>query len=156
MHTALIGKTITHQLTDNWIGLEIVEENPIVSAVFKKGTVIIQNAKGQHRGLCESMKQATKLTQIYGPTAYFPLTAEDTRDFCVQMSQADAIRIAEISGGNLWVRPSTWKHGSALAIERGEFKLVPTSRGGIPAHMPSVNDMLAIWEVVSPEVVIEE
>lgn len=156
MNTALIGKTITHQLTDNWIGLEIVEANPDVAAVFKKGTVIIKNVNGQYRGLCESMEQATKLTQIYGPHAYFPLTAEDTKNFCVQMSQAEAIRIAEISGGNLWVRPSTWKYGSALAIERGEFKLIPTSRGGVPAQMPSVNDMLASWEVVSPEVVIYE
>ena len=69
--------------------------------------------------------------------------------------------LLRISGKNnqgyVWARPVSWRGtGRGITYDRGEWKTVPSGRGGEPTLLPSRADVLGEWEVVEPKAVNEE
>lgn len=71
------------------------------------------------------------------------------------MNVGDAIKA--IIPGEAWARPVWWK-GSGEAItsfQDHRLAVVPSATGG-KQWMPSVRDLTADWEVVTPDEVLDE
>jgi len=67
----------------------------------------------------------------------------------------EAIQVALYTGE--WFRPVTWKgSGHALHAYQGHrISIVPSLTGGFTWH-PKVEDILADWEVLDPNTVLDE
>lgn len=156
---SIIGSFVEHNFSGNRTGMQIVDANEKLQAIFHKGAVVIISEKGQYQGLCESLESAVQQTELYknSPYMHFSPRSKEADSFRVTMPIQDAIQVAEMSGGNLWLRPVTWNNsGTALLIDNGCFMTIPTPRGGTPAYMPRASDMSAEWEVISPTRVLDE
>lgn len=60
---------------------------------------------------------------------------------------------------DVWFRPITWrKSGMAFALDYDlkSTVMVPNSTGGIPQMTKEVVDLMADWEIVSPDFILEE
>lgn len=58
---------------------------------------------------------------------------------------------------DLWVRPSSWRgSGNALSIHMRTRKIVFVPSGETIFWKPNYDSLISEWEIVDPEVVIEE
>ena len=60
---------------------------------------------------------------------------------------------------DLWFRPVTWRNsGQAFALDYDKKRtvFVPNSMGGFPEMTKEVDDLIADWEIVDADTVLEE
>lgn len=70
------------------------------------------------------------------------------------MTIVDAIKQLTVE---TWIRPVTWRGSrQAFALCKGWTVLVPTADGGMPHMTNLVADIVSDWEVVTPDMVLNE
>lgn len=69
------------------------------------------------------------------------------------MKISDAIRKSD---GN-WFRPVKWRGaGMAYCLKDTDTHLVPSARGGDCGMTPDADALVGEWEIVTPDVVLDE
>jgi hypothetical protein len=155
-----IGVTVEHDLPNGWKGTEIVEPDARFAPAFKAGMVIIHKDGVGVRGLSHTLEFAVKVTKNYGhnPKMHFPFTPHDELElFSIQLEMSEAIQLARLSHNTLWTRPvGRIGSGAAMLVEDDDILHVPGSTGARPAHMVSVSEIMGLWQVTSPRIVLSE
>lgn len=155
-----IGVTVEHELPNGWSGTEIIEPDARFAPAFKAGMIIIHKDGIRYRGLSDNLEFAVKVTKNYGhnPKIHFPFTPHDELEsFSIVLEMREAIQLARLSDGTLWTRPvSRIGSGAAMMVEDDDILHVPGSTGARPTYMVSVSEIMGLWQVVSPRIVLSE
>ena len=73
------------------------------------------------------------------------------------LSVSEALSDPRVRDLDLWARPVSWRgSGNALSIDRRSGKIVFTPCFGVVFWHPSLKDLISEWEIVEPDLVIDE